>query len=404
MSTHYEVKPFLGNTTSGSSVQAVADQLESVLNGSTSSNSVSFLILAPVSIQIQPGCISRILGGSPSWTIFDQVVMGPAPRLPTMLREISAVESARSQQEQSASTTPRMEGSQPREPDSRQSSIRGPLSDPSALMRTWANMSRKKRIASLGAAGVILLWWLGSSDSRPKPVAIPTVQQNRPEAIAPTPQQTPQQTAQKSEPSQVPLAQEQVSQALVPRPLLRVGDRWVSEVTDHQDARLNYRSERTVIEAGRDTVLTSVRTLKSNYTRTVEYDIDWALRSSRLPNGAATFFRPALPYMQFPAAPGKAWSESVVETSSTGEEKVHQIQASIIRWETVTVPAGTFWALRVELSDRISINGATVHSGTDISWYVPQVKRSVKSEETSLDPASGERRRRTIVLTEYMVQ
>jgi len=37
-----------------------------------------------------------------------------------------------------------------------------------------------------------------------------------------------------------------------------------------------------------------------------------------------------------------------------------------------------------------------------VSWYAPEAQRTVKTEETSFDPATGERRRRTISLVEYM--
>ena len=73
-------------------------------------------------------------------------------------------------------------------------------------------------------------------------------------------------------------------------------------------------------------------------------------------------------------------------------------------WETVQVPAGTFNALKVVLTDDISKDGVVVQQGQDVSWYAPDVRRTVKTEETSFDPATGERRRRTISLVEYSLQ
>ena len=184
-------------------------------------------------------------------------------------------------------------------------------------------------------------------------------------------------------------------------PILRVGDRWVTDVVDHQDARLNYRSERIVqsIDGGR--VVTSVRTLKSNYTRTVEYDTHWSLLAARLPNGATTTFAPALPYLQFPMSPGQRWQARVVETKADGTQRVHEVRAIVEGWDRVTVPAGQFDALRIVLTDDASEGGVLVSQGQDVSWYVPEVRRSVKSEETSFTPKTGERRRRTIELVEY---
>jgi len=188
------------------------------------------------------------------------------------------------------------------------------------------------------------------------------------------------------------------------RPSLSPGDRWVTEVTDHQDARLNYRSERVVVSVDGGRVVTTAKTLKSNYTRTVEYDPDWGLLASRHPNGSVTTFSPALPYMQFPLQPGSQWAARSDEIASTGERKVHNISARVTGWEQVRAPAGTFNALRIELSDRIEVDGSMVHEGKDVSWYVPSVKRSVRSEETSFDPKTNQTRRRTIELVEYQVR
>jgi hypothetical protein len=178
----------------------------------------------------------------------------------------------------------------------------------------------------------------------------------------------------------------------------------VTDVVDHQDARLSYRSERIVqsIDGGR--VVTSVRTLKSNYTRTVEYDAHWSLLAARLPNGATTTYSPAIPYLRFPMSPGQRWQARVVETKADGTQRVHELRAAVEGWESVSVTAGRFDALRVVLNDDILEGGVLISQGQDVSWYVPEVRRSVKSEETSVTPSNGERRRRTIALVEYAVR
>lgn len=191
---------------------------------------------------------------------------------------------------------------------------------------------------------------------------------------------------------------------LVESPSVRVGDRWVTEVIDHQDANLNYRSERIAQSVGGGRVVTTVKTLKSNYTRTIEYDDQWGLLLTRLPKGATTTFSPALPYMSFPLSPGKTWQARVTEVSPGSGDKIHMITARVGKWESVTVPAGTFQALRIELNDDISESGVVIQQGLDISWYAPEVRRSVKTEEMSFNPRTGERRRRTITLTEYYLR
>jgi hypothetical protein len=187
-------------------------------------------------------------------------------------------------------------------------------------------------------------------------------------------------------------------------PRVSVGDRWVTEVVDHQDPTLNYRAERTVTDVGPDRIFTAVRTLGKDYVRVVEYTGEWALVATHLRSGATTSYSPTLPYLSFPLQPGKSWEARVVETDAEGKQRVHEVRARVESWETVRVPAGTFTALKVVLTDDISKDGLLVQQGQDVSWYAPEARRTVKTEETSFDPATGERRRRTISLVEYALQ
>jgi len=196
----------------------------------------------------------------------------------------------------------------------------------------------------------------------------------------------------------------QVQSRVADLPQVSVGDRWVTEVVDHQDSMLNYRAERTVTEVGPDRIFTSVRTLGKDYVRVVEYTGEWALVATHLRSGATTTYSPALPYVSFPVQPGKSWQERVVETDAEGKQRVHDVSARVEAWESVHVPAGTFSAVKIVLTDDISKDGVVVQQGQDVSWYAPEARRTIKTEEMSFDPATGERRRRTISLVEYALQ
>lgn len=187
-------------------------------------------------------------------------------------------------------------------------------------------------------------------------------------------------------------------------PGIQVGDRWVTEVVDHQDPKLNYRAERVVNEVGDNRIVTSVRTVGKDYVRSIEYSGQWGLIATHLPSGATTTYSPALPYLSFPLQPGKSWQARVLETDAEGKQRVHNVQAKMESWETVQVPAGTFNALKIVLKDDISKDGAVVQQGQDVSWYAPDARRTVKTEETSFDPTTSEKRRRTVSLVEYSLQ
>jgi hypothetical protein len=428
----YAIEPFLGTVRSGLRPQETAEQLEALLNRSTQMQS-QVVLVGTVSVRIEPGCLGRLLGNESAWIRHDQVVIGPQPRQSgsggvtladqntfevvgerESIREVVAsMPAASSTIEQRGASTAAVgsagvdAASAPREPVL-PPTIAAPhehVSSASATERAagiWGGLSKGARLAigAIGALAVAL--WLYAPSRGPSPASevarTPVAPSQQPPTttlpVANRTQQSPTRTE-----GQLPLPSQRAD-----APRVRVGDRWVTDVVDHQDSKLNYRSERIVQEAGNDRIVTSVRTLKNNYTRTVEYDNQWALVMTRLPTGAATSFAPALPYFSFPASPGKSWQARIIETGSSGTQKVHDIRGTIGSWETVTVPAGSFAALKIVLADDITENGVLIQQGQDVSWYVPAVRRTVKTEETSFNPTSGERRQRTISLIEYSVQ
>lgn len=55
------------------------------------------------------------------------------------------------------------------------------------------------------------------------------------------------------------------------------------------------------------------------------------------------------------------------------------------------------------LNIEISEIGVPISRATDVSWFAPAAKRSVKTEETSEDLRTGQQSSRTIELVEYSV-
>ena len=75
-------------------------------------------------------------------------------------------------------------------------------------------------------------------------------------------------------------------------------------------------------------------------------------------------------------------------------------EVAVEGWETVSVPAETFRGIRVDPESELydpSTGERTL--GTDTSWYVPEVRRSVKSDTTGKGGS-----RRLIQLISYDVQ
>ena len=63
-------------------------------------------------------------------------------------------------------------------------------------------------------------------------------------------------------------------------------------------------------------------------------------------------------------------------------------QGRAVGWESVTVPAGTFKALRVQLESQRHPIGSVAMRGQEpvrvahVAWYAPEVKRTVKHVRT----------------------
>lgn len=87
--------------------------------------------------------------------------------------------------------------------------------------------------------------------------------------------------------------------------------------------------------------------------------------------------------LKFPLSVGKRWTFSY-QYQSKPDTRVDVTQtAQVTQGETVTVPAGTFKALRVEHVGRYTATQANQHwSGriTETYWYAPEVGRVVASE------------------------
>ena len=88
------------------------------------------------------------------------------------------------------------------------------------------------------------------------------------------------------------------------------------------------------------------------------------------------------PY-KFPLYVGRKWnythSSSKYKQGTTGEVSVIDSTVKVVSYEQVKVPAGTFWAFKIE--ENRSVRGASGRGYYVTTWYSPEVKNSIKSEE-----------------------
>ncbi|MBK8638395.1 MAG: hypothetical protein IPN92_08940 [Chromatiaceae bacterium] len=181
------------------------------------------------------------------------------------------------------------------------------------------------------------------------------------------------------------------SSLTIPRPSVRVGDSYVYETRDPANVEPLITTKRTVTTADKEIVLSTVALNSKNAkTRRLYFDRDWNLVRSRNADNSGLDYSPPIKYYDFPLYPGKKWQQVSTETDiKSGKIRMHTISGIVGDWEDVAVPAGNFRAMRVSLETEVfdSATGEKTR-GTDISWYVPEVRRSVKSITSGKDGKS----------------
>jgi hypothetical protein len=162
----------------------------------------------------------------------------------------------------------------------------------------------------------------------------------------------------------------------LPAPVLRPGHEWRYVAHDGLTGLVTERAHLRVNAADADGYgLTE--TLQAGPVYEVRYD-----RSLNLVRWRNRAFAPAYPRFAFPLALGKTWR---VELRSSAVPSVRygtlieQVSGVVRGWERVTVPAGTFTALRIDLAlDWRDTDEATVWgNSTDSFWYAAEARNAV---------------------------
>ncbi len=98
-------------------------------------------------------------------------------------------------------------------------------------------------------------------------------------------------------------------------------------------------------------------------------------------------FAPPYPRYAFPLAIGKAWYTEVRTTVAGQPDQgtlLQNVSATVRGGERVTVPAGIFTALRIDLAIewRVSVEVSERGNSTERFWYSPQARNAVFHQRT----------------------
>ena len=170
--------------------------------------------------------------------------------------------------------------------------------------------------------------------------------------------------------------------AQVSAPEFQVGNDWRYAVQDGYTRLprgiITYR----VSAITGDTVTVDVRNNGLDSTELYARDGNWLRHPA--PNLHMLTYSPAYPAYAFPLAPGKTWNARVTATDpATGQRIPVTIQAKVLGWERIKVPAGEFDTLKVQRNVFVdywlpNVRGPNV--ANEIEWYAPQLKQAARRE------------------------
>jgi len=214
----------------------------------------------------------------------------------------------------------------------------------------------------------------------------------------------------------------------LPAPALKIGDSWVFDQT-LEKGQAGFTEQRLDLTVERVNDSTMVVGIKRDGAPTAPEDhivgADWSQR--HLVNGADTATtRP----FTFPMKVGDGWTVDFVDSTLRGAQTSDHVHRTykVVGWENVTVPAGTYHALKIEADGvdtatlqvpALAVGGAVAGAGGATSivhtqrggpssltrrtyaefYYVPEVKNYVKSieEQYTSDNIRVSRETRTMI-------
>jgi len=106
------------------------------------------------------------------------------------------------------------------------------------------------------------------------------------------------------------------------------------------------------------------------------YDTSWNLVS-----GVTGSYSPALQYYDFPLKVGKKWESTSTIVGNPGKDS-QTANGEVKGWQDLQTAFGNVHALKVVVIFTSTLNGQVVSRGADVSWYAPDVKRAVRTEES----------------------
>jgi hypothetical protein len=221
------------------------------------------------------------------------------------------------------------------------------------------------------------------------------------------------------------------------RPTIKEGDKWrfLSKVEELKNGTLTASSREVdawVTRVGSHSFIHATKPVDSNLPpREADINLDWS--RSQIRDGEDKIV--GRPY-QYPLKPGSSWDTDAADAHPAPGVKSlrNKLHFTVLGWEEVKVPAGTFKALKIETegnwfrefeavgphtsstttvspagqSTLVNAQGARTPDPVGgrmyrLTWYVPEVKREVKMISEEYTPTGVVQHRTTQELESYSV-
>jgi hypothetical protein len=184
-------------------------------------------------------------------------------------------------------------------------------------------------------------------------------------------------------------------------PQVKVGDRWTYRLDDGESVRI---SDMQVTFVGQDAIY-AVSTIRGTGE---EIDTTWTAEWNAVNDRLTGSFYPDSGVLRFPLKAGLHYTSQYEVARPRRRESFrakNTLEVSVVRWEDLTVPAGTFHALKIDARGTYERFDRRLRGPLHIVvWYAPEVRRWVKWVFENDSPRGRVLRHESQELLEYHLQ
>jgi hypothetical protein len=181
-----------------------------------------------------------------------------------------------------------------------------------------------------------------------------------------------------------PWAAAQAPAERIAGPTVKAGDAWIFNKLNGWNGVLEDTSVVRVTRVAAEGIFMEATALDGTGQARIRRTAGFNLMRVETPNSTKTTL-PFYPNFSFPLWVGKTWQGKVEFRSS--DQPVKEVQAElkarVAGYESVTVPAGTFYALKIVMEGSYrakDAEGLTSGRIEDTLWYAPEVRNAVRYE------------------------